>query len=79
MSRSTKRKSFTGHTTAKSDKSDKQRANRLLRKQCKKLLTNNDSENLIMPGIQDVSSMASFAKDGKFYFDSNAYPELMRK
>lgn len=70
MSRSRRKTPICGITTARSEKDDKRRANRKLRR-----LTRTDPEkNLVM---RDVSDVWSFAKDGKWRIDPTA-PNLLR-
>jgi len=62
---------------ASSDKWHKQKANRKLRTNVKQLL--HRGEYALLPELRDVSNVYSFNKDGKFYFDPEKYPDLMRK
>jgi len=60
MSRSFKHNLITGYSTAKSEKKDKQSANRKLRRKA------NQGDYDIT--LNEVSDTWSFAKDGKHYF-----------
>lgn len=79
MSRSRKKNPITGRTNAASEKQDKRFANKRLRLASKKYIANDDFENSICPQRDNVSNLASHAKDGKFIFDANEYPDLLRK
>jgi ATP-dependent Zn protease len=77
MSRSRIKTPITGNAAnAKSEKADKQKANRVLRARVRVAL-NNDAE--VMPELREVSEVYTFAKDGKSYFDADAQPKLLRK
>lgn len=71
MSRSYRKRPFSGITTAETEKDDKRRANRKLRRKVKR-------GDLDLT-IRDVSNIWSFDKDGKSRFDPDKYPELKRK
>lgn len=78
MSRSRKKRPFSGITTAKSEKQEKQLANRRVRRVNKSLLAfTNDETQLQL--IREVSDVWCMSKDGKQRFDPETYPELMRK
>ena len=78
MSRSTRKRSIAGVTAAASDKSDKQRANRRMRKRAKVTLRHGDGEQ-VLPVKRGVIDPWSTAKEGKIYFDAAGSPKRMRK
>ena len=70
MSRSKKKTPVCGITSAKSEKEDKQRANRKDRRVNKVILqTTEDEENLLDKRV--TSNVYDFAKDGKIRTDSD--------
>lgn len=75
MSRSKKKTKIHGITTAETEKSNKQKANRKLRRIVKERLKLK-KENL--PRLREVSDVWDFDKDGKIY-KKNIPKELMRK
>jgi len=64
MSRSKKKTKITGITTAKSEKTDKQEANRKLRRKAKEAIPQGKEE---LPKLKEISNVWSFSKDGKNY------------
>ena len=64
MSRSEKKNKIRGITTAKSEKENKQEANRKYRRIIKQKVKCNESE---LPEIREISNVWSFDKDGKIY------------
>lgn len=64
MSRSEKKTKIRGITTAKSEKENKQDANRKYRRIVKQKVKSKDSE---LPEIREISNVWSFDKDGKIY------------
>ena len=64
MSRSYKKTPIIGHAGS-SDKQDKRKANRNLRRQVKESLA---FEDYNLPLIREVSDVYSFSKDGKFWY-----------
>ena len=78
MSRSTRKRSIAGVTAAASDKRDKQRANRRLRKVAKVTLRHGGEEP-VLPVKREVIDPWSMAKEGKIYFDAAGSPKRMRK
>ncbi|MGY6649534.1 hypothetical protein [Wenyingzhuangia sp. IMCC45574] len=64
MSRSFKKNKIQGITTAKSEKYDKQKANRKFRRVVKEKLGSSSEE---LPQRRELSNVWSFAKDGKVY------------
>ena len=64
MSRSEKKTKIRGITSAKSEKENKQDANRKYRRIVKQKVKLNESE---LPEIKEISNVWSFDKDGKTY------------
>ena len=78
MSRSRRRTPICGITTAKTEKQDKQMANRIERRRVRtSLATRPDAE--VLPAKRELSNVWSMAKDGKNHFDATKHPKLMRK
>lgn len=78
MSRSRRKTPITGITTAKSEKGDKQIANRRERHRNRQLLGFSfDDASLIHR--KQAGDPWLMEKDGKAFFDQEKYPELMRK
>jgi len=75
MSRSKKKSKITGITTAKSEKADKQEANRRLRRKTKEAVKQGKDE---LPKLKETSNIWSFSKDGKKY-DKEMSEKEMRK
>lgn len=77
MSRSKRKTSIHGITTAESEKADKLAAHRKYRRTLKqKLEAGLDTP---LPVERELSNVWSFAKDGKRYLDPRKYAWLMRK
>ena len=73
MSRSKKKNPIIGYTTSKSEKQDKQLANRKLRSAFKVLVNNSvdpDEIPVALSSIRSVSNVWTFSKDGKHFFDT---------
>ncbi|PKH51257.1 hypothetical protein CXF68_11455 [Tenacibaculum sp. Bg11-29] len=64
MSRSKKKNKIHGNTTAKSEKENKQDANRKLRRTTKQKVSSGET---ILPKLREVSNIWNFNKDGKTY------------
>ena len=83
MSNSYKKNPYTGTTTAKSEKFDKIVSNRKLRQKEKKILKNindlEDSEDIILPNIREISDIYNFQKDGRIYWGNNKKNEYYKK
>lgn len=77
MSHSFKKTPVCGITTAASEKADKRKANRRLRRVIRQKLLGGEAD--IMPNLREVSNVWSFAKDGKQYFDRRKSADLLRK
>ena len=77
MSRSMRRTSISGMTTAPSEKQDKRLANRRLRRIVRCRLVWHFGG--VLPNLREVSDAGSFKKDGKNYFNPAARNRLMRK
>ncbi len=75
MSRSEKKTKIRGITTAKSEKENKQDANRKYRRIVKQKVKSNESD---IPEIRETSNVWSFDKDGKRY-DSKMSDKDLRK
>lgn len=75
MSRSEKKNKIRGITTAKSEKENKQEANRKYRRIIKQKVKSNESE---LPEIREISHVWSFDKDGKKY-DAEMTDKDLRK
>lgn len=67
MSRSRKKTPVGGITTARSEKEDKQIANRNARRVVKEVLSASP-EPEVLPHLREVSNTWTMAKDGKTYF-----------
>lgn len=76
MSRSFRRTSICGFTTARSEKDDKRQINKALRRRCNQLLAAGEE---MMPERNEISTTWDFAKDGKQFFDEREWPKGMRK
>ncbi|ADY28788.1 hypothetical protein IZU89_04905 [Cellulophaga lytica] len=75
MSKSEKKTKIRGITTAKSEKENKQDANRKYRRIVKQKVKSNESE---LPKVREISNVWSFDKDGKKY-DSEMTDKDLRK
>jgi hypothetical protein len=75
MSKSEKKTKIRGITTAKSEKENKQDANRKYRRIVKQKVKSNESE---LPEVREISNVWSFDKDGKKY-DSEMTDKDLRK
>ena len=75
MSKSEKKTKIRGITTAKSEKENKQDANRKYRRIVKQKIKSNESE---LPKVREISNVWSFDKDGKKY-DSEMTDKDLRK
>jgi hypothetical protein len=78
MSRSRRKRPFSGITLAKSEKQEKRLANRRIRRVNKSLLAYTNDETQLRRK-REVSNVWCMSKDGKQRFDPETYPELMRK
>ena len=77
MSRSRKKTPVAGLTAAESEKQDKRRANRRLRRQVRAILP--VEPDAVLPALREVSCVWAFDKDGKRRFDPRSHPDRMRK
>ncbi len=75
MSRSKKKTKIQGITTAKSEKNNKQEANRKLRRLVKQKVTKEEEE---LPLLREVSDVWTFDKDGKKYQSDMTEKELRK-
>ncbi|UII26535.1 hypothetical protein LVD15_25100 [Fulvivirga maritima] len=75
MSRSRRKTKVRGITTAKSEKEEKRKANRRLRRQVNQKI---NKEEEVLPELREVSDVWAFSKDGKRY-DQNMKGKDMRK
>lgn len=79
MSRSYRKNSISGITTAKSEKKDKQVCNKKLRRKIKQIMETKEIDNWLFPIPNEVQNIWLMSKDGKAYFDSKTFPEMLRK
>ncbi|WBU90323.1 hypothetical protein [Cellulophaga omnivescoria] len=75
MSKSEKKTKIRGITTAKSEKENKQDANRKYRRIVKQKVKYNESE---LPKIREISNVWSFNKDGKKYDSEMTHKDLRK-
>ena len=75
MTRSKRQTSKTGITTATSEKDDKRKARKQVRKRNKIELSSGKE----LSDRRVITEVWCFAKDGKQYFDLKMQPKLMRK
>jgi len=78
MSRSRRKRPFSGITSSDTEKQDKRIANRKLRRKVRVRLAV-DAEPETLPHVRDVSDPWAMSKDGKMRFDPDRHPDLMRK
>jgi len=78
LSRSKKKTSIGGFTTARSEKQDKRLYNRRYRRACKQVLHASPGCELL-PHPREYSDTWAMDKDGKVWFDPEKYPKEMRK
>ena len=78
MSRSYRKTSITGITTAASDKQDKRLCNRATRR-LSRMILRCDMDQETLPDRREVRNVYGFAKDGKKYFNAKEHPDLMEK
>jgi hypothetical protein len=76
MSRSHRKTPIVPITTSESEKQEKRKANRALRKAVRHAVAVGAE---IMPLPEDVGNVYAMSKDGKTYIDSEKYPKAMRK
>ena len=76
MSRSKKKNPISGYTTAVSEKEDKRKANRALRRRVHSM---NLRTEQTLPLLREVSDVWSMGKDGKTLVDPERFPEVLRK
>lgn len=76
MARSRRRTPIIGHTTAASEKPDKQHANRNCRAALRSALKLDPDG--VLPTLRNVSDPWAMAKDGRQWI-GDRYPKLMRK
>lgn len=77
MSRSRKKRPFSGITTAPSEKRDKRICNRSMRKENKIRMRLGEEADFI--DKREAMNAYSMAKDGRMRFDPERHPRLMRK
>jgi hypothetical protein len=75
MSRSRKKTKIHGVTTARSEKQDKRVANRRLRRIVKQKVK---ADDMILPLMREVSSVWTFEKDGKTYYNGISAKEMRK-
>lgn len=78
MSRSYRHESIAGNTCAESEKKDKRRCNKKMRRLAKMFLAKSH-EDFLMPLKGEILDKWMMAKDGMNYFDKNEFPQFMRK
>jgi hypothetical protein len=78
MSRSKRRTPVCGRTSARSEKQDKRTYNRRYRRVCKQIM-HVDHARELLPLLREYSNQGAMSKDGKFWFDPEERPELLRK
>lgn len=76
MAQSRKHQPFAGHTTAKSEKDDKRRASRRIRRLLRRIHLDETTDRL---DTRPHDGGWTFAKDGRGRFDPNESPRLLRK
>ena len=81
MARSIKKTPIIPNTCAQSEKEDKRNNNRKLRRAVKqKLQVVEDTEDLVLPELREITDVWDGAKDGKRYKDpAKLDPKRMRK
>ena len=80
MGKSRKKPPFSGIPTSETEKRDKQIANKRLRLRAKQKLKHmEDPDEEVFPEKEEVSNVYNVNKDGKFRFDPELPPKLMRK
>ena len=62
-----------------SEKSDKKLWHGKMRAAVRVCLHNFEPDEILLPHEREVSNVWAFGKDGKWRFDPNQYPRLMRK
>lgn len=77
MSNSYRHTSIKGITKTESEKRDKRIANRRFRRIARERLKKDFSVEL--KNIREIDELWTHSKDGKFRFDPNKFPNLMRK
>jgi predicted DCC family thiol-disulfide oxidoreductase YuxK len=78
MNRSRRKNPRTGNTKADSEKKNKQHSNRAYRRRVKSQLQGGKWFEWF-PKRKELHTTWTFDKDGKQWFDEDAFPELMRK
>jgi hypothetical protein len=78
MSRSRRKTTITGITTAATEQADKRSANRSERRRVRSVL-NTKEDIQVLPAKRELSDVWAMAKDGKTFFDASKNPKLMRK
>lgn len=78
MSRSKKKTPVSGYTTASSEKEDKRKNNRKVRKAVRQVLAG-DPHAEVLPHEHELTNPWLMDKDGKGRFDPAQFPKGMRK
>ena len=78
MARSRRHTPIVPITTATTEKQDKQRANRSHRSAVRRALKHEDAAEVILPVLDDVSNVATMAKDGRQWV-GDRHPKMLRK
>ena len=75
MSRSRKKIAITGFTTARSEKYDKRIMNRSIRRTTRRLLEQDDLDDIVFPIPDEVMGVWSMQKDGKCWHKEEKSPD----
>ena len=79
MSRSYRHTPICGICICDSEKPDKKWWHRRLRAVARMRLQDGNPDEVLLPHDHEVSDIWDFGKDGKWRFDPQEYPHLMRK
>ena len=78
MARSRRKRPIAGITMASSEKWEKRKANRRIRRRVKESLAA-DPESEVLPHRCELSSVWAMAKDGRRWYNPSLFPEILRK
>jgi len=78
MARSRRKRPIAGITMASSEKWEKRKANRRIRRRVKESLAA-DPEAEVLPHRRELSSVWAMGKDGKRWYDPYRFAEISRK
>jgi hypothetical protein len=79
MSRSRRHTPVVGIAMGTSEREDKRKANRALRRGVRTALTRTEDDPEALPKLREVSDVWGMAKDGRQWINPQKYPKLMRK